>query len=202
MICRQFGKPSGLLGRLAGWLMARNDADDRWIVELLDVKPDDRILEAGCGPGVALQLIGQRLETGSSAGVDHSEVMLLQAAARNKPAIRAGTLELKLGEAEHLPFPDVQFTKAFAIHSVYFWRSLERALREFLRVLQPDGRLILAVRAHRTDVPWLSPSRRGYTDEQLTILNQALESAGFADITVQRRDIGRETIVAMLARRP
>ena len=113
MIYRQFGKPTGVLGRLAGWLMARNDADDRWVIELLNVKPDDHILEAGCGPGVALELIIQRLGTGAAAGVDHSEAMLMQSATRNKPAIRAGTLELKLGEAEHLPFPDVQFSKAF-----------------------------------------------------------------------------------------
>lgn len=202
MIYRQFGKPTGVFGRLAGWLMARNDADDRWIVDLLDIQPEDRVLEAGCGPGVALALVIERLGSGSAAGVDHSEVMLLQAADRNKPAIRAGTLQLQLGEAEHLPFPDVQFTKAFALHSVYFWRSLERALRELFRVLQPDGKLIVAVRARRSDGPWFSPSRRGYTEEQLLALEHALASAGFADVARQGKEIGRETIVAVSARRP
>jgi len=47
----QFGRPSGLLGRLAGRIMAKADADDRWVTDLLEVRPDDRVLDVGCGPG-------------------------------------------------------------------------------------------------------------------------------------------------------
>ena len=199
MFDRQFAKPSGLFGKIAGRLMARRDADDHWVVELLELSPDDRVLDVGCGPGVALELMLPHLSSGLAAGVDPSEVMLLQAAGRNKAAVRAGKLELRLGDAGHLPFPDVHFSKACAIHSVYFWQPLDRGLRELHRVLQPGGRLVLAVRARRTDVPWLSPSRRGYGDDQVAALEHALEPAGFAGVHTQRRDIGSETIVAVSA---
>src|SRR5438477_6943496 len=65
----QFGRPSGLLGHVAGSLMARGTADDRWIVDLVDVQPSDRVLEVGCGPGVALALIAERATSGFVAGV-------------------------------------------------------------------------------------------------------------------------------------
>ena len=47
----QFARPSGWLGRLAGALMAKTDKDDRWIVELMDVRPTDRVLEVGSSHG-------------------------------------------------------------------------------------------------------------------------------------------------------
>src|SRR6266498_1192914 len=72
----QFARPSGLLGRLAGRIMAKSDADDRWIVELLDVQPDDRVLDVGCGPGVTVGLIAERATAGLVRGIDPSVVML------------------------------------------------------------------------------------------------------------------------------
>src|SRR5579875_3191486 len=86
----QFARPSGPLGRVAGWMMARTDADDRWIVDLLDVQPDDRVLEIGFGPGVAIALLAARATAGIVVGVDPSDVMAQQAARRNRAAVRAG----------------------------------------------------------------------------------------------------------------
>lgn len=63
VVWSQFGRPRGLLGRLAGRIMASrgsNLARNQWAVELLEVRPDDRILEVGFGPGVAVAVIGAR----------------------------------------------------------------------------------------------------------------------------------------------
>ncbi len=45
------------------------------IIEMLDVRPDDKVLEVGFGPGVAIQLLLHRVPTGSVAGVDYSQEM-------------------------------------------------------------------------------------------------------------------------------
>jgi SAM-dependent methyltransferase len=197
----QFARPSGPLGRVAGWLMARTDADDRWVVDLLDVRPDDRVLEIGFGPGVAIALLAERATAGLVAGVDPSDVMARQARRRSRAAVRAGRVLLCQGSATALPFADARFTKACAIHAVYFWTPLEAGLREAHRVLAPDGLLVLAGRTFRPNASRLDPSRYGLRDAQLAGIVAGLEAVGFHDVTVERRDLGRETIAAILARR-
>ena len=51
----QFGFPRGPLGHIAGLVMAfANRGANRLVIELLDVQPEDYVLEVGCGPGAAL----------------------------------------------------------------------------------------------------------------------------------------------------
>jgi hypothetical protein len=65
---RMFGRPKGRLGWLGGVLIARVNRDAAaQIIELLNVRPDDKVLEVGFGPGVAIQLL---LQGGSVAGND------------------------------------------------------------------------------------------------------------------------------------
>jgi hypothetical protein len=60
-----FGRPQGVLGRLGGAIMARTNADcGAWVSSLLEIKPGDRVLEAGFGPGVVIR----RLSAMASAG--------------------------------------------------------------------------------------------------------------------------------------
>jgi SAM-dependent methyltransferase len=197
----QFARPTGWLGRLAGRLMAKSDADDRWIVKLLDVQPDDRVLDVGCGPGVAVDLIAQRVSAGIVRGVDPSVVMLRQAARRNRAAIQAGRVELRRGSAASVPYPDGHFTRVCTLHTLYFWPSIEAGLREIRRVLAPGGRLVIAVRTRHEEAGILDPSRYGYSDAQLTDLESSLRRVGFEATVAQRRAIGRETIAAISARR-
>lgn len=69
-----FGRPSGLLGRIGGWLMARGNAGtERHLVELADLEPEDVVLVLGPGPGIGLQAAGVRARR--VIGIDPSSVM-------------------------------------------------------------------------------------------------------------------------------
>ena len=58
---RMFVHPKGVLGRLGGMIMARMNWDAaEQVIELRDVQSDDKILEVGFGPGVAIQLLLHR----------------------------------------------------------------------------------------------------------------------------------------------
>jgi ubiquinone/menaquinone biosynthesis C-methylase UbiE len=58
ILMRAFGRPTGVLGRLGGMIMARtNQRMAQRTLELLDVQPGDKVLEIGCGPGVGIQLL-------------------------------------------------------------------------------------------------------------------------------------------------
>jgi SAM-dependent methyltransferase len=199
---QQFAQPSGWPGRIAGLLMAKGADDDRWLVDLLDLQPDDRVLEVGFGPGVAIELIAAWATRGLVAGVDPSDVMVREATKRNRQPVQAGRVQLLQGIAAELPFPDSSFTKALALHSIYFWPSVEDGLRELYRVLSPAGRLAIGVRMYDPHAGRLNPSRYGLTDDQVEDIKSALQHVGFRDVETQRRVLRRETITAILARHP
>jgi ubiquinone/menaquinone biosynthesis C-methylase UbiE len=197
----QFARPSGWLGRLAGALMAKTEDDDRWIVDLMDVQPADRVLEVGFGPGVAIRLIAERATQGFVAGVDPSDVMLRQATQRNQAAVASSKVELRCGSVESLPYSDAAFDKVVALHSLYFWPSLEQGLREITRVLVPGGLLVLGVRMKRSGVGRLNPSRYGLTDQAVAEIIATLSALGYTDVQTHQREFTRDTVTAILARR-
>src|SRR5207253_9124548 len=92
-LLQQFARPSGWLGHIAGLLMAKGADDDRWLVDLLEVQPDDRVLEVGFGPGVAIELIATRATRGLVGGIDPSDVMVQQATKRNRQAVQEGRVQ-------------------------------------------------------------------------------------------------------------
>ena len=78
----RFGRPTGLAGRAAGLLMAHRTSNRRrnaWAVSLLDVQRDDRVLELGFGPGLAIRELSRIAAEGYVCGIDHSDPMLRQA---------------------------------------------------------------------------------------------------------------------------
>jgi SAM-dependent methyltransferase len=140
ILMRMFGRLKGILGRLGGAIMARVNGDAAaQVIEMLNVRPDDRVLEIGFGPGVAIQLLLQRVPMGSVAGVDQSQEMDRQAAARNADALRNRRADLRYGSAERLPFADQTFDKALAINSMQVWPDARAGLREICRVLKHGG---------------------------------------------------------------
>jgi ubiquinone/menaquinone biosynthesis C-methylase UbiE len=72
-----------------------NKPMNRRAAELLEVRPDERVLEIGFGPGRLIQVLAQRVSAGLVAGLDPSEVMVGQAARRNREFTRQGRVELE-----------------------------------------------------------------------------------------------------------
>ena len=96
----QFGKPEGFWGIVAGKKMVHarsNRQRNAWTVSLLNIQPEDRVLEIGFGPGLAIEQIARITTKGFVAGIDHSDVMVRMASKRNAKAIREGRVELRLG---------------------------------------------------------------------------------------------------------
>src|SRR5262249_15039431 len=101
----QAHQPRGAAGTVTGWMFAHRPSNrlrSRWVVSLLDVRPADRVLEIGFGPGVAIAAL-VRAGAGHVYGVDHSAVMLRQASRRNAAAVRAGRVTLVEAPVDRLP---------------------------------------------------------------------------------------------------
>src|SRR5262245_57183906 len=142
----QFHQPTGAAGHVVGWIMGRrssNVARNRWAVQLLDVQPGDRVIELGCGPGVAIAALASRATRGLVVGVDHSQVMIRQARRLNRAAIRAGRVRLIHATVERLSTSDGPFNAALAVNTVGMWPDPAARLRELTRLLRPGGRIAL-----------------------------------------------------------
>ncbi|MBW4622308.1 MAG: methyltransferase domain-containing protein [Cyanosarcina radialis HA8281-LM2] len=144
LLMQMFGRPKSLLGRLGGFILARTKRDFiSWAIDLLDVRPDETVLEVGFGPGVSIEILAAMMPTGYVAGVDASQEMVEQARARNAKAIEAGSVQLHYGSVEALPFADDTFDKALAINSMQVWSDAIVGLREMRRVMKVGGRMAL-----------------------------------------------------------
>src|SRR5215470_9869970 len=90
----QFAYPNGWLGALVGHVMALKSRErSQWVLSLLNLQPDDRVLEIGFGPGVDLQRASK--VAAYVAGIDHSAVMVKQAKRRNHAGILAGRVDVR-----------------------------------------------------------------------------------------------------------
>ncbi len=186
LVVRQFGKPSGLLGRMAGLIMRvrpSNRERNLRTLALLEIRPADHVLEVGFGPGLAVQRAAELASRGKVVGVDHSELMLRQARSRNAKAIEAGRVELLLGSAERLPELRTRFDKVFAINVVLFWDDPVAVVRGLREVMKPGGTIALT----------LQPRRPGATGDDARAaaerISTMLRDAGFEHVRSEILDM-------------
>ena len=111
----------------------------RSIVEQLGIRSDDRVLEVGCGHGVAATFVCERLEGGHLTAVDRSPKMIEAAARRNAPHVEAGKAEFIVASLEDLDLGDRRFDKIFAVRVGLFHREPDRARTIVERWLAPGG---------------------------------------------------------------
>jgi ubiquinone/menaquinone biosynthesis C-methylase UbiE len=175
LLMRMFGRPQGVLGRLGGVIMARtNEGCGAWVAELLEIKPNDSVLEIGFGPGVIIQRLAFLASTGHVAGIDQSPEMVEQALARNASVIKSGRVDLRRGSVESLPFEDNAFDKALVINSVQVWPDPSAGLREIRRVMKPKAKVALGFTL--------------YSGQRKEGLTELLAAAGFANANVVEKD--------------
>jgi SAM-dependent methyltransferase len=122
-------------------------------VAALGMREGESLLELGCGPGHALQKLLRLPRLERAIGLDWSEVMLAQAAYRNRLALEAGRLVLIRGDFAKLPFTDDIADAVLAVNVAYFMHS-SAALREAYRVLRKGGRIVLYATAERAMRRW------------------------------------------------
>jgi ubiquinone/menaquinone biosynthesis C-methylase UbiE len=111
----------------------------RKVVDELDIQPHDRVLEIGCGHGVAAGLVCERLEGGRLTAVDRSRKMIEAAQRRNAEHVEAGRAEFLVAELEDLDLGERRFDKVFAVRVGLFHREPERARALVEPWLAPGG---------------------------------------------------------------
>jgi SAM-dependent methyltransferase len=181
-----FGVPSGALGSVGARVMPTLVKPFyTMMAEQLDLRPDDDLLDVGCGS--ARMLAEQASHVRYVAGLDASELQVGMARKRLAERLSAGTAEIVLGDAMALPWEDGRFSAVNCLNCLKFVPDPPKALREMSRVLRPGGRAVLTL-----DPPVRHPDRSGKTNAfgewqwSADDARRMMEEAGFADVSVGR----------------
>jgi cyclopropane fatty-acyl-phospholipid synthase-like methyltransferase len=165
-----------------------------WTVETLVVEPDEHLLEVGCGPGVAVDLVSERLVRGTITAIDRSATMVARARRRNQAHIAAGRARIEQQTLADATFHDgslaTPFTKVFAVNVNAFWTAPAPSFSAARRTLSADGALFLVY-----EPP--SAARLRSLRRQLRIL---LPAHGFQVADERVRDLGKSRGVCVIGR--
>jgi protein-L-isoaspartate O-methyltransferase len=112
-----------------------------WAVDLVDPQPGDRVLEVGCGPGVAAALVCDRLVDGRLTAIDRSAT----AVERTRRRLGAGRATVEQSDLAGFDAPASSFDKAFAVNVNVFWTGPADAELAVLRSVLRRGGVIRLV---------------------------------------------------------
>ncbi len=120
--------------------------EDRATYDLLELQPDDVVLDVACGPGnISRRLLTRLGPGGLLVGIDASPTMLARAVADTDAANAA----YMRADAEHLPFADASFDAVCCYAALYLMGRPFDAIAEMARVLKPSGRIAVLTSVHR-----------------------------------------------------
>jgi ubiquinone/menaquinone biosynthesis C-methylase UbiE len=165
---------------------------NRWVFGHLDVPPDARVLEVGCGPGHLWAANDGDVPEGWRIVLsDFSHGMV--SAARDRLGAR-GQFAFELADAEALPHPAASFDAVIANHMLYHVPDRARAIGDLARVLRPAGALYAVTNGsgHMRELDDLAAAcgaRIRPADLRFSLENGARQlSAAFADVELRPYD--------------
>ena len=133
-----------LIGAYARWRSSTlgritDELQQRLLLEMVGDVQGLRVLDIGCGDGVLATALARC--GGQVTGIDSDRRML--EAAQLRASRDCLSIRLEHGQADALPFPDGTFDRVIAVTVLCFVPDASRAINEMVRVLKPDGRLVI-----------------------------------------------------------
>jgi len=111
------------------------------LVQKLDLRGDEKILDIGCGDGKVTAEIAQSVPEGFVIGIDNSEEMI-HLAQETFPKDKFFNLSFQLKDARHLDF-NGEFDIVFSNASLHWVVDHFPVLRGIRKSLKPSGRILI-----------------------------------------------------------
>ena len=144
-------------------------------IEFADVRPGHRVVDVGAGPGALTAQLVDRVGTRGVIAIDPSRSFVHALRAR------LPEVDVRIGSAEHLPFPDAQFDASLAQLVVHFMADPSAGIAEMARVTRPGGVVAACVWAQG----------RGPVSDFAAVVRE-FDPAGSAGIEPENDQGGRE----------
>ena len=151
-----WGSVAPAWGENADYIDARHAGSARRILDAVDPRPGERVLELACGPGglglAAAELVAPDGEVVlSDVAAQMTAIAAARAAARGIANVTTCELDL-----EAIAQPGEAYDVVLCREGLMFATDPRRAVREARRVLRPGGRVAFSVWGPRADNPWMS----------------------------------------------
>jgi ubiquinone/menaquinone biosynthesis C-methylase UbiE len=175
----------------ASWDKKQGEKDEslRALVKDMDLKPDDLVIEPGCGTGLFSAILLEHLgDRGKLYGVDISKEMLDQAEIKGF----GPRVSFHHADASRLPFPEDFADAVVCFRAFPHYSDKPGALSEFNRVLKEGGLLVIAHPAGREKINEIHTRAGGeVADDMLPDkgdMRKLLEKAGFDLVSLEDRN--------------
>jgi cyclopropane fatty-acyl-phospholipid synthase-like methyltransferase len=161
-----------------------------WPVDILEVKPNDRLLEIGCGHGVAVSLVCEKLKNGHITAIDRSAKMISLAKKRNADSIAAGKASFQTVSLDQAKFGNTKFDTIFAVRiGAFLHEGAERELEIVRKYLAPKGKFYLVY----------DPPKPEQAREVMKTAVRVLEAHNFKIEKALTKDIAKTKVVCVIA---
>ena len=156
-LIKQSQKPSGLVGRVITkiWSFYFKKLS-LWAIKQTTISGNYRILEIGYGGGSTIKNLLALNKNLEIHGIDISKESYRTAQRVHSDSIRKGSVQLKIGNVENMPYQNNYFDRIFAIQTHIFWKDIKKSFQEVYRVMSSNSTLIIAsekekINYHMTD---------------------------------------------------
>jgi 24-methylenesterol C-methyltransferase len=161
-------------------------------VDLINVKPGDRILDVGCGVGGPMRAIAAHSRA-KVVGITINDYQVNRARTHNKKAGLDSLCEVVQGNFLEMPFPENSFDGAYSIEATCHAPKLEEVYAEIFRVLKPGSLYV--------SYEWVTTDKYKDSDPEHVEVIQGIERGdalpglrNYTDIAETARKVGFEVV--------
>jgi len=167
------------------------------LLAAVDIEPDARVLDVGCGTGQTTRAAARAASTGEALGIDISAPML-ERARRVSDVEGITNVTFECGDAQVHPFPAEHFTVGLSRFGTMFFTDPRAAFANIAGTLHPGAPFVQLVWQDRSRQEWDLALRQALNDELGTPptpvadgafsladsarVNALLTEAGFIDV--------------------
>jgi len=194
---------------LEGWSETKSKNEG---LQGLDVAKGEQVLEVGFGTGHGLVALAHQVaKSGKVYGLDISEGMLQVARKRVAKADLLDRVELRIGDAEAMPFGDDSFDALFMsfVLELFDTPQIPVVLQECRRVLRSGGRISVVALSKEGDAgvvrqlyEWTHKQFPRFVDCRPIFVQRALENAGFQVVQTAKESMWGLPVEIIVARNP